>query len=326
MKQTWTAYWTTGPRRGELRTEPAREPAAGEVAVRTLASAISRGTESLVHAGAVPAEVADVMRAPFQVGEFPFPVKYGYLSVGVVEAGPPELLSRRVFCLHPHQDSYVVPAGAVTPVPDVVPTERAVLAGAVETAINALWDAAPRVGDRVAVVGAGMIGGAVARLLSAFPIERLQLVDVNPARARLAEHSMIEFVGPDQAAAECDLVFHCSASEAGLARGLSLLGTEGELIELSWYGDRNPSVPLGSAFHARRLSIRASQVGVVAAARRARRSTRDRLRLALDQLQDQAYDAFLTGRSAFADLPAAMDVITADRDALCQVITYEQGV
>jgi threonine dehydrogenase-like Zn-dependent dehydrogenase len=322
VAKRWTAYWTIAPGRGELRTEPAREPGEGEVLVRTLASGISRGTESLVHSGAVPAEVADLMRAPFQAGDFGFPVKYGYLSVGVVEAGPPGLRDRRVFCLHPHQDRYVVPVAAVTPVPDGVPTERAVLAGAVETGINALWDAGPRLGDRVAVVGAGMIGGVLARLLCGFPLARLQLIDTNPARATLSLESMIEFVAPGDAAGDCDLVFHCSATEAGLSTGLSLLGVEGELIELSWYGEHSPRAPLGKDFHARRLSIRASQVGMVAAARRARRSPGDRLRLALDQLQDPVYDAFLTGRSRFAELPATMSAIASDPDALCQVISY----
>lgn len=326
MAKTWTAYWTVGPGRGELRAEPAREPGDGEVLVRTLVSGISRGTEVLVHSGAVPTEVADLMRAPFQAGDFPFPVKYGYLSVGVVESGLPELRGRRVFCLHPHQDRYVVPVAAVTPVPEEVPSERAVLAGAVETGINALWDAGPRLGDRVAVVGAGMIGGVLAQLLRGFPLERLQLIDTNPTRARLTGESMIEFVAPGDAAGDCDLVFHCSATEAGLSTGLSLLGIEGELIELSWYGERSPRAPLGKDFHARRLSIRASQVGMVAGARRARRSTADRLRLALDQLRDPVYDAFLTGRSSFAELPAAMTAIGTDPDALCQVISYDEGV
>lgn len=326
MGEEWTAYWTTGPGRGELRREPARRPRDGEVLVRTLVSGISRGTELLVYANAVPAEVSDMMRAPFQVGDFPAPVKFGYLSVGVVEAGPPELLNQRVFCLYPHQDRYVVPASAVTPVPDDVPSDRAVLAGAVETAINALWDAGPRFGDKIAVVGAGMIGAALARLLSAFPLERLQVVDVNPARARLLGSSSIEFVAADQAAADCDLVFHCSASEAGLATGLSLLGFEGELIELSWFGDRLPATPLGGGFHARRLTIRASQVGVVSPARRARRTAAARLALALDQLRDPGYDLLLTGQSSFADLPATMTASSRDRDALCQVITYPEGV
>ncbi|WP_127128325.1 zinc-binding alcohol dehydrogenase [Georgenia sp. SYP-B2076] len=318
----WTAYWTTSPGRGELRPERARDPGPGEALVRTLASGISRGTELLVHRGDVPAEVAAVMRAPFQAGELPGPVKYGYLSVGVVEAGPPGLAGRRVFCLYPHQDRYVVPAAVLTPVPDDVPTDRAVLAGTVETGVNALWDAAPRLGDRIAVVGAGMVGGVVAALLRAFPLDRLELLDVNPARAELAAALGVTWRHPDDAADGCDVVIHCSASEEGLARGLQLLGDEGELVEMSWYGTRAPRVPLGAGFHARRLSIRASQVGAVAAARRARRTTADRLDLALRRLGDPAFDALLTGRSAFADLPATMTALAADPDALCHVVEY----
>ena len=319
----WTAYWTTSPRNGELRTEPGRAPAEGEALVRTLRSGVSRGTEMLVHAGAVPAAVAQAMRAPFQEGDLPGPVKYGYLSVGVVEEGPADLVGRRVFCLYPHQDRYVVPLTALTPVPDDVPSDRAVLAGSVETAVNALWDAAPRLGDRVAVVGAGMVGGAVAALLRTFPLDRLQLVDVDPARADLAAALGVEWVHPDDAAGECDVVIHCSASESGLARGLELLGEEGELIEMSWYGTREPQVPLGAAFHSRRLSIRASQVGAVSAARRARRTTADRLALAMRLLADPAFDAFLTSRSDLVGLPAAMERLYAGGGSpLCHVVVY----
>jgi len=319
----WTAYWTMAPRHGVLRTEPARAAGAGEALVRTICSGISHGTEMLVYAGQVPPEVGESMRAPFQVGSLPGPVKYGYLSVGVVEKGPASLKGTRVFCLHPHQDRYVVPASALTPVPDGVPSDRAVLAGTVETGINALWDAGPRIGDRVAVVGAGMVGGTVAALLRTFPLARLQLIDVNPARSALAAALGVEFVHPDDAAGDNDLVFHCSASESGLARSLQLLGTEAELIELSWYGTMQPRVPIGAAFHYRRLAIRASQVGAVAAARRARRTTVDRLALAMRVLHDPVFDVFITGRAPFGALPQTMEsIFEAGTDTLCQVIDY----
>ncbi|HEX5906370.1 MAG TPA: zinc-binding alcohol dehydrogenase [Propionibacteriaceae bacterium] len=321
--ERWTAYWTMAPRHGVLKTEPARRPREGEALVRTICSGISRGTEMLVHAGRIPEEVGNSMRAPFQVGSWPGPVKYGYLSVGTVEQGPASLQGRRVFCLHPHQDRYVVPASALTPVPDEVPSERAVLAGTVETAINALWDAGPRIGDRVAVVGAGMVGGALAALLRLFPLERFQLVDLNPSRSALASALGVELVHPDDAAADNDLVFHCSASESGLARSLQLLGAEAELIELSWYGTVQPRVPLGAAFHSRRLAIRASQVGAVAAARRSRRTTGDRLELAMRMLKDPVFDIFITGHAPFGALPQTMESIFSDEtETLCQVIDY----
>lgn len=291
--------------------------------MRTVHSGISRGTELLVHRGGVPAGVAEQMRAPFQQGELPGPVKYGYLSVGVVEAGPAELVGRTVFCLYPHQDRYVVPVSALLPVPDAVPPRRAVLAGTVETAVNAVWDAAPRLGDRIAVIGAGMVGCSVAALLRTFPLQRLQLVDVNPRRSAVADRLGVPLVDPGDAAGDCDVVVHSSATGAGLGRGLELLGDEGELVELSWYGDREVTAHLGGAFHARRLSIRASQVGAVAASRRPRRTHADRLALALDLLADPVFDALITGSSPFAELPETMRRMAAgDGDDLCHVVDY----
>ena len=318
-----TAYWTIAPGRGMLRGERLREPGPDEALVRTRHSDISRGTELLVHRGGVPQEIASRMRAPFQEGALPGPVKYGYLSVGVVEQGPPELVGRDVFCLFPHQDRYVVPVGALTPLPDGVPARRAALAGAAETAVNSLWDAAPRLGDRVAVVGAGMIGCTVAAVLRTFPLERLQLVDVDPSRTSIGAALGVEVVKPDDAADGCDVVVHASATSAGLQRSLELLGDEGEVIELSWYGSREVSVPLGSVFHPRRLSVRSSQVSEVAAARRARRTHADRMALALRLLRDDAFDALITGSSPFADLPDTMrSLASGELSAICHVIDY----
>jgi 2-desacetyl-2-hydroxyethyl bacteriochlorophyllide A dehydrogenase len=318
-----TAYWTMSPGHGALRAERLREPGPGDALVRTLHSGISRGTESLVHEGRVPAAVADLMRAPFQEGDFPGPVKYGYLSVGVVEQGPDDLIGRDVFCLFPHQDRYVVPSEALTPLPDGLPPRRATLAGAAETAVNALWDAAPRLGDRVAVVGAGMIGCAVAALLRTFPLARLQLVDVDHEREQVAKALGVGFAEPGDADNGCDVVIHASASAAGLERSLELLADEGEVIELSWYGSEAVSVPLGSVFHPRRLVVRASQVSEVAASRRARRTHADRLRLALELLRDDAFDALITGSSPFAELPDTMRRLTSgELPALCHVVDY----
>lgn len=318
------AFWTTGPGRGEIRSAPLAQPGPDEALVRALCSGVSRGTETLVFRGQVPQSVAELMRAPFQEGDFPAPVKYGYLSVGVVEQGPDQLVGRRVFCLHPHQDRYVVPAEALTPVPDEVPSDRATLAGATETAVNALWDAGPRYGDRIAVVGAGMIGCAVAGLLHQFPLERLQLIDPDPGRATVAGQLGVDWRRPAEAVGDCDLVLHCSATEDGLATSIELLGDEGELVELSWYGDRSPRIPLGGAFHARRLNIRASQVGVVSSARRARRSTSDRLRLALAALRDPMFDALLSQPAPFESMPQLMAELAHGRnEVICQPISYD---
>ena len=318
------AFWVREPGVGEVRSVELREPAAGEVLVRTLHSGISRGTETLVFRGGVPESQYDVMRAPFQDGDFPGPVKYGYLNVGTIEAGPPELRGRTVFCLYPHQTAYVVPADAVVVIPDGVPPERAVLAGAVETAVNALWDAAPLLGDRIAVVGAGMVGCCVARLLTQIPGVQVTLVDVDPSRAEVAAVLGVGFASPAEAVGDRDLVFHASATSAGLQQSLDLLAPDSTVIDLSWYGDADVHLSLGGAFHSRRLGIRASQVGAVSTARRGRRTTADRLALALDLLRDPAFDALITGASRFDELPDVMARLSdGTLPALCHTISYE---
>ena len=317
------AFWLRGPGVGEIRRVPLPSPGPGDVLVRTLRSAVSRGTETLVWRGRVPASQYDVMRAPYQEGDLPGPVKYGYLSVGVVEQGPPWVRGRTVFCLYPHQSAYVVPVQAVTVVPEDVPPARAVLAGTVETAVNALWDARPLLGDRVAVVGAGMVGCCVARLLAGIPGVRVTLVDVDPLRSGVATALGVDFRVPGETVGGQDLVVHTSATSAGLQTSLDLLAPEGEVIELSWYGDAETRVSLGGSFHGGRLAVRASQVGAVAPARRGRRTTCERLELALQLLRDPAFDALLTGESPFDQLPAVMARLAdGELPALCHTLLY----
>jgi threonine dehydrogenase-like Zn-dependent dehydrogenase len=320
------AFWLREPGRGEIRPVGLPEPGPDDVVVRTVRSGISRGTETLVFRGAVPLDQRVRMRAPFQEGDFPGPVKYGYLSVGAVEEGPAELRGRMVFCLYPHQTAYVVPADSVSVVPDDIPPARAVLAGTVETAINALWDATPTVGDRVAIVGAGMVGCCVARLLHRHPAVHVTLVDVDPGRKEVAASLDVDFALPEDAPGDLDLVVHTSATSAGLQRSLDLLAPEGAVIDLSWYGDSEVRLSLGGAFHARRLTIRSSQVGTVSPTRTLRRTSADRLALALELLRDPAFDALLTGESRFQELPDVMARLAAGSlPALCHTITYGEG-
>ncbi len=325
------AFWVVGPGTGELRPEALAEPVSGEVRVRTQFSAISRGTESLVFHGRVPASQHQAMRAPFQAGEFPGPVKYGYISVGTVEAGGEgdALLGQRVFCLYPHQSAYVVPADAVVPIPDTVPAERAVLAANMETAINAVWDAHPGPGDRIAVIGAGVVGLLVAWLLRAIPGTEVTLIDPNPQREAVAARLGLSLCTPDAAQANPDFqgldgVVHASGNPAGLEQALALAGVEARVVEMSWYGDQPVPAPLGEAFHSRRLTLRSSQVGRIPPERAARWDYRRRLALALSLLTDPALDALISGEDAFADLPTAMQRVSgpeAER-TLCHRIRY----
>lgn len=311
------AFWVAAPGRGEIRSAPARQPSAAEVAVHAVASGISRGTESLVFSGAVPESQHAVMRCPFQEGSFPAPVKYGYAVAGRTDDGA------RVFCLHPHQDRFVVPREAAIPIPAEVTDRRAVLAANMETAVNALWDAPPRIGDRIAVVGAGVVGCFVAALAARHPAVRVELIDINPRRRAIAKALGVSFALPDAATADADIVFHVSGAAAGLATALRLAAFEATVLDLSWYGDRPVAVPLGENFHSRRLVLRASQVGSVAPARRANHSRRDRLCLALELLRDTVFDRLITGDSPFETLPETMARLVAEPgDTLCHVITY----
>jgi threonine dehydrogenase-like Zn-dependent dehydrogenase len=291
--------------------------------VRTLYSGISRGTESLVFRGEVPPSEYQAMRAPFQVGDFPGPVKYGYCSVGVVEEGPAHLLGRTVFCLHPHQTRYRVPAEALRLIPEQVPAGRAVLAANLETAVNGLWDAAPRLGDRIAVIGAGTLGCLVAWLAGRIPGCQVGLIDLKPQRAPIAAALGVGFAGPAEATPDADLVIHTSGSPAGLAQGLRIAGFEATVLELSWYGTREVPLPLGQGFHRRRLTIRSSQVGSVANAQRARWDHRRRMALALSLLADPVLDRLITGEDAFDDLPAVQARLALDPgDTLMHRIRY----
>jgi threonine dehydrogenase-like Zn-dependent dehydrogenase len=324
MSGSARAFWVREPGIGEIRPVDVPHPGPDDVRVRTLHTGVSRGTETLVFRGRVPVGQHDTMRAPFQDGCFPGPVKYGYLNVGVVEAGPRRLLGRTVFSLYPHQTEFVLPAAAVVPVPPDVPAVRALLAGTVETAVNALWDAPPLIGDRVTVVGAGMVGCSVARLLTRFPAVTVTLVDVDPGKAAVAATLGADFRLPDDASGGQDLVFHASATSAGLQLSLDLLGKEGTVIDLSWYGDSEVRLSLGGTFHSGRLAIRSSQVGTVSPARGGSRTPADRVQLALRLLRDSAFDALITGESPFDELPRVMaDLADGTLPALCHAIRYD---
>tara|TARA_R110002012_G_scaffold9587_9_gene44100 strand:- start:550 stop:1533 length:984 start_codon:yes stop_codon:yes gene_type:complete len=320
-----TAFWVESPVNGELRRETLPAPAHDEVHVRTLYSGISRGTESLVFHGRVPESEYSRMRAPFQTGEFPAPVKYGYCSVGRIEQGPDALLNKTVFCLFPHQDHYVVPASAVLEVPANVPAKRAVLAANMETAINGVWDAEPMLGERICVIGAGVVGALVAYLCAQVPGAEVHLVDINPARRSLAEQLGVGFATPEQAPHDQDCVIHASGHSAGLRQALEWVGNEGRIVEMSWFGEGDVSIPLGGAFHSQRLTLKASQVGQLPPKLRPRWDYQRRLRLALSLLVDDRLDVLISGESDFTALPTlANKLFDRTSTELCHRLCYSQ--
>ena len=316
-------FWIRSPGRGEIVVADLPTGQGDEVLVRALYSGISRGTEALVFRGGVPASQREAMRAPFQEGDFPGPVKYGYASVGAVIEGPAALEGRTVFCLYPHQDLYRVPATAVTPLPDGVPPARAVLAANMETALNAVWDARPGPGDRIIVVGAGVVGLLTAWLCDQLPGAEVTTYDVDPGRAGVTRALGLSFTSAPPSGADADLVVHASGREEGLRTALASAGTEATILELSWYGGAQVSLPLGEAFHSRRLKITSSQVGRIPAERTARWDHRRRMRKALELLRDPKLDALITGESAFDELPEVLAELSRDpAGALCHRIRY----
>jgi NADPH:quinone reductase-like Zn-dependent oxidoreductase len=317
------ALWYVGAGRAELRPESVAAPAAAQVRVRALFGAVSRGTERLVFNGAVPPSQYQRMRAPHMAGVFPYPAKYGYATVGRIEEGPRELQGRIVFALHPHQSVFTIAADAVAPVPKQVPPARAVLAANMETALNALWDGGPGPADRIAVVGGGVVGLLAARLCARLPGTQVTVVDIAESRAELARALGAAFAAPAAAPQDCDLVFHASGTAAGLATALEIAGEEATIVELSWYGAGDVPVPLGEAFHSRRLRLVSSQVGQVAPSHRPRWTRARRLAAALELLADPVLDGLLAPAVPFEDLPARLAEILGSRaDARCPLISY----
>jgi len=322
-EETAEALWYVGPGRAEIREERLKPLTDEKVRVRALYGAISRGTEALIAAGRVPAGEYQRMRGPFMAGNFPFPVKYGYSTVGVVEAGPDDLVGRNVFVLHPHQTRFDVPVEAVVPVHPDIPLSRAVMAANMETALNATWDAAPGPYGRIAVVGAGVVGALVGFLCARIEGAEVTVVDIDPSREALAQALGIGFATPDLAPADCDYVFHASATAEGLTTALNIAAEEATIVELSWYGSGIVSVPLGGAFHSRRLKIVSSQVGKVAPSHRASFTYRQRLEAAISLTAHPHLDALIAPAVSFRELPVALpDILKPRSGVLCQLIHY----
>jgi len=321
---TAEALWYVGPGRAEIRREVLDSLAEGMVRVRAHYGAISRGTESLIAGGKVPSSEYERMRGPHMGGNFPFPVKYGYSTVGRVEAGPGRLIGRDVFVLHPHQTVFDVPVDAVVTLPKDVPPRRAVLSANMETALNATWDAEPIPPGPTVVVGAGVVGALVGFLCARVPGAEVTLVDVNPARQDLARALGLTFAKPEDAPLDCKLIVHTSGNPQGLATAINIAGDEATILEMSWYGEGSVPVPLGGAFHSRRLKLMSSQVGNVAPSRRATTSHRQRLEQAIALLADARLDTLLTPPVPFQDLPKRLpDILNPKSGVLCQLIAYQ---
>jgi threonine dehydrogenase-like Zn-dependent dehydrogenase len=323
MNDVARGLWYVGPGRAEIREEALPPPGTGELRVRALHSAISRGTEALVQAGRVPESEYERMRAPAMAGAFPFPVKYGYAIVGRVETGPDHLIGQSVFALHPHQGKFNLAEDAAVPLPDGVTPQRAVLAANMETALNAVWDAGAAPADRIAVIGAGVVGALVGYLCGRLAGADVTLIDIDPSREAIARGLDVGFAAPGKVPSDCDVVFHTSGNAQGLAAAIDLAGNEATVVELSWYGAGTVGLALGGAFHSRRLKLISSQVGQVSPSRRSRWTHKRRLTAALALLADPRLDALLAPAVAFDDLPRELPrILKPGSGVLCQVVNY----
>ncbi len=317
------ALWYVKPGVAELRTERLAAPRPGEARVKTLFSALSRGTERLVAYGQVPQSESSRMRAPLQAGEFPFPVKYGYSATGMVIAGSDEMMGKHVFCLHPHQDYFHAPETMLVALPEGIPAQRATLAANMETALNAHWDAGTGPGDKVLVIGAGIVGLLTAHLAKRIAGCHVTITDIDPGRAAIAAGLGLSFAPPTDAPRDNRIVFHTSATAAGLQCALDAAAFEARIIDMSWYGTAPVALQLGGAFHSRRLQLISSQVGHVSPTRRSTTTHRQRLIQALALLDDPALDTLVATDVAFGDLPAQIPVLLGpSSSALPPIIRY----
>jgi threonine dehydrogenase-like Zn-dependent dehydrogenase len=324
--RTARALWYAKEGVVELRAADLPAPKPGEARVRALFSGISRGTERLVFNGAIGREEWERMRCPLQEGAFPFPVKYGYCATGVVEDGPAELVGREVFCLHPHQDWFNAPVEALSPIPAGIPARRATLAANMETALNALWDSGAGPGDRVVVVGAGVVGLLVTLLAAQMPGTEVTAVDPDQSRQPIVQALGGAYAPPQRVPSSADVVFHSSATSAGLDTAIRCAGFEGTIVEMSWYGDRPVTADLGGVFHSRRLRLVSSQVGAVATSRRPRWDHRRRAEAALRLLEPPALDTLVAEEIALEEAPRELPRILAPgTPGLAPVIRYSQA-
>lgn len=319
------AYWVVEPGRGELRSVVLPErPPPGTSRVRTEYGSVSPGTERLVGLGLVPAALAGRMACRGMEGTFALPVKYGYCVVGTVVAGA--ATGRRVFAMHPHQDLADIADADLVELPVALPAARAVLVPNLETALNGVWDAELREGERAVVVGAGVVGLLTAYCLAALHGVEPVVVEATPERRRTAR--TLPFVhrvlAPDEVEAGTFAVaFHASGTPGGLQTALDAVGFEGRVVDLTWYGTQRVELDLGTTFHCQRKRILASQVAVVAPAMRATHGPRERLAEVLRLLGDPHLDALLGAPRTFADLPLWMPDVYARRlDDIVPLVVY----
>ncbi len=330
------ALYFTAPGEVTLREMPVTSPAPDEIVAETSVSGISSGSELLVYRGeAPPGMIADETIDALD-GDLSFPLRYGYAAVGdVVEVGDDiseEWLDRTVFAFAPHGTHFSETPSDVVPIPDDVSPAAATLLPSVETATNFALDGAPRIGERVVVFGAGVIGLCTTHLLSSFPLAELVVVDPIAARRELAERfgahvavapETVEATLDDWSGDGADLVYELSGEPETLDAAVAAAGYDGRVVVGSWYGTKRAALNLGDHFHRDRISVESSQVSTIAPELRGRWDTDRRLQTALTRLRELPVDELISHRIPFSDAPRAYRLLDDDAQNPLQVLlTY----
>ncbi|MDZ5812462.1 zinc-binding alcohol dehydrogenase [Halorubrum sp. AD140] len=335
---TDAALYFTAPETVELRETSVGPPDADELLVETRASAISAGTELLVYRDQTPTDLPADETLDALDGDLSYPVRYGYAAVGVVRevgaAVDPAWVGRSVFAFVPHQTRFrATPESVVALPPGTAPATGALLPS-VETATNLVLDAAPRLGERVVVFGAGVIGLCVTRLLAAFPLDSLVVVDPIERRRRLAAALgadqtttpaalAYDDAGGDDAGSAvdgADLAVELSGQPSALDDAIRVVGYDARVVVGSWYGTKRAPLDLGGRFHRDRIDVVSSQVSTISPELRGRWDRDRRMDAALDRLDRIPADELITHRIPFERAPEAYELLDSSPDAAVQVI------
>jgi len=320
------------------RQETTVEPSADELVVETRVSAVSAGTELLIYRGEAPTDVPADETLEALDSDLSYPVKYGYAAVGDViatgDAVADTWLDRTVFAFNPHESRFATVPDAVVPVPEDVDIEAMAMAPSVETATSLVLDGRPRVGERVVVFGAGVIGLCTLGVLSSFPLDRLVAVDpVAARRDRAVDLGADRAVGPDEVdrlltdwsePGGADLVYELSGRPATFDEAIGAAGYDGRVVVGSWYGQKEATIDLGTDFHRDRIAIESSQVSTLAPETRGRWTKARRMDTALTHLTELDLASLVTHRVPFDEADAAYRLLDEETgDPLQVLLTYD---
>ena len=318
---TAQSFWVN-KKRGSIKKELLNQSLGNdELLVKAYYSGISYGTEKIVHDSQVPANQYEFMRAPHQVGEFNKEVKYGYLSVGKVVVGPKSMMNKMVYTMFPHQSMYILKSSLATLIPSHIPYKRALLTANMETAINAMWDSQPSIGDNTYVIGAGIVGILMAYVLSSTFGIKVTVIDNNASKKKLCKFFNIDFENNINCIKDPDIIFECSGNASVLSDLINNSTLETKICILSWYGKQQSKIKMGENCFSRRLEIIFSQVGNITPIQSKKWDNLSRRALALKLLDNKKLDSLIDKQEIkLKELPNFFK--KGNTNGLCKVVKY----